>query len=292
MVTKEMAKHMPTVHQCPEMNLLRDYVTAADDTRYDGMAAGSLRLDVTHSNLVQRWHDIMFHEENSVMQVKEKLYRHGGTPCAFQELYLRRAPGDTVFLFDDNKTLAFYGARSGMELHIKDLDPHSISLHGGLEDVSQVEKYVMADEEYDKMKGTVRAIRREKEAQARAEAARRREAGEETGQELGGYGGDTAAAAYEMTPEEVDAAFPIGGRCECDPGARRGAIAHAGPVINAKGIWIGVRLDEPQGQNDGTKDGKRYFDCPGDKYGLFAKPENVRVGDYPELDPFASDDEF
>jgi len=288
MVTKEMAKHMPTVAQCPEMNVLRDYVTAGDETRYDNMAAGGLRIDVTHSNLVQRWHDIMFHDTMTVMQVKEKLYRHGGTPCAFQELYLRRAPGDTILLFDDNKTLASYGTRNGMEIHIKDLDPHSISLHGGLEDVSQVEKYVMEDDEYDKMKGTVRAIKREREAQARAEEARRRESGEELGGELGGANN----APYEMTPEEVEAAFPVGGRCECDPGARRGTIGFAGPIINTKGMWIGVRLDEPQGQNDGTKDGKRYFECPGDKYGLFAKPSNVRVGDYPELDPFASDDEF
>lgn len=285
MVTKVMAQNMPTVHQAPEMVQLRDYVTANDASRFDGMAAGSLRLDVTHSNLVQRWHDIMFHEDMTVIQVKEKLYRHGGTSCAFQELYLRRAPGDTVFLMDDYKTLSFYGARSGMEIHIKDLDPHSISLHGGLEDVSQVEKYVMADEEYDKMKNTVRAIRREKEeAAARAEAARRKEAGEE---EV-----SNTPAPYELTPEEIAAAFPIGGRCECDPGARRGTIRHAGPIINTKGLWIGVCLDEPQGNNDGTKDGKRYFDCPGEKYGIFAKPENVRVGDYPERDPFASDDEF
>jgi|Transcript_122497 tubulin-folding cofactor B len=289
MVTKEMSKHMPTVHQSPEMVQLRDYVTAGDETRFDGMAVGSLRLDVTHSNLVQRWHDIMFHDDMTVIQVKEKLYRHGGTSCAFQELYLRRAPGDTVFLMDDYKTLKFYGARSGMELHIKDLDPHSISLHGGLEDVSQVEKYVMADEEYDKMKNTVRAIRREKEeAAARAEAARRKEAGEnDENAEV-----NKPHAPYELTPEEIAAAYPLGGRCECDPGARRGTIRHAGPIINTKGLWIGICLDEPQGNNDGSKDGKRYFDCPGDKYGVFAKLENVRVGDYPERDPFASDDEF
>lgn len=289
MVTKEMAKHMPTVHQCPEMNQLRDYVTAGDATRFDGMAEGGLRIDVTHSNLEQRWHDLPFHEDMTVMQVKEKLYRHGGTGVAWQELYLRRGPGDTVFLMDDSKPLKWYGVRSGMEIHIKDLDPHSISLHGGLEDVSQVQKFELADEEYDKMKNTVRAIRREKEAEAaRAAAARRKEEGEELGQELGGG----AAAAYELTPDELAAAFPIGGRCECDPGARRGEIRHAGPIINTKGLWIGVCLDEPQGNNDGTKDGKRYFECTGDKYGVFSKPANVRVGDYPERDPFASDDEF
>jgi len=285
-----MSKNMPTVHQCEEMYVLRDYVCEGDATRFDTMAAGLLKIDVSHSNLEQRWHDIKFEEDMTIMQVKEKLYRHGGTSCAFQELYLRRAPGDTVYLMDDYKSLAYYGARSGMELHIKDTDPHSISLHGGLEDVSQVEKYVMADEEYDKMKNTVRAINRERETKARAEA----QAADAARRESGGYGEELGAPAevMEMTPEEVAAAFPIGGRCECDPGARRGSIGHAGHIINKKGIWIGVKLDEPQGNNDGTTDGKRYFECPGDKYGIFSKPENVRVGDYPELDPFASDDEF
>lgn len=276
---------MPTVHQCPEMNILRDYVTAGDESRYDGMAQGGLRLDVTHSNLVQRWHDLMFHDDMLIIQVKEKLYRHGGTPCCMQELYLRRAPGDTILMASENMTLAAYGARNGMEIHIKDLDPHSISLHGGLEDVSQVEKYEMADEEYDKMQNTVRAIRRKNEAKAAAEAARRREAGEDLEEDL-------KEKPLEMTPEELAAAYPIGSRCECDPGGRRGTIRHAGPIINKKGMWIGVSLDEPQGNNDGSKDGKKYFDCIGDKYGVFAKPENVRAGDYPELDPFASDDEF
>lgn len=279
------------------MSALRDYVTAGDENRFDGMAEGSLRLDVTHSNLEQRWHDIMFHEDMTVSQTKEKLYRHGGTSCAFQELYLRGVGGSgTIFLMDDAKTLRYYGAKSGMEIHIKDLDPHSLSLHGGLEDVSQVEKYVMPDEEYDKMKNTVRAQKRAAEERRKAQAAARTEAGEDEGQDLGGGGAAASAeeahAPLEMTAEEAQAAFPLGSRCECDPGARRGVIRHVGPIIAAKGIFIGVCLDEPQGQNDGTKDGKRYFDCPGSKYGCFARPANVRVGDYPERDPFASDDEF
>jgi len=289
MVTKEMAKNLGTVHTCPEMVAMRDYVTACDETRYDGMAEGNLRLDVTHSNLVQRWHDILFSEDMTVIEVKEKLYRHGGTSCCMQELYLRRGGSDTIYLDNDSKSLRYYGAKSGMEIHINDLDPHSISKHGGLEDVSQVEKYMMADEEYDKLKNTVRAQRKEKEARAKAEKEARIAAGEELGEELGEGG---APAPLEMTAEEAAAAFPAGSRCECDPGARRGVIGYVGPIIAKKGIWIGIALDEPQGQNDGTTDGKRYFECQGPKYGCFAKAQNVRVGDYPERDPFASDDEF
>eukprot|EP00928_Gymnodinium_smaydae_P089653 TRINITY_DN73580_c0_g1_i1.p1 TRINITY_DN73580_c0_g1~~TRINITY_DN73580_c0_g1_i1.p1 ORF type:complete len:295 (-),score=68.09 TRINITY_DN73580_c0_g1_i1:191-1075(-) len=294
MVTKEMSKHLPTVHQCPEMGYLREFVTANDDSRFDGLAEGSLRLDVTHSNLEQRWHDILFHVDQTVMDVKVKLYRHGGTSVAFQELYLRRGGGDTVFLMDEDKTLGYYGARSGMELHIKDLDPHSISLHGGLEDVSQVEKYVMPDEEYDKMKNTVRAIKREREEKRRAEEASKAASGEGQAEDLGAGEDPNAPAASknEMTRDEIEAAFPVGGRCEVTPGGRRGVIRYAGPLIAAKGQWIGICLDEPLGNNDGCKDGKRYFECTGPKYGCFAKPENVLVGDYPERDPFASDDEF
>jgi tubulin-folding cofactor B len=296
MVTKEMSKNLPTVQECPEMGYLRDYVQADDDTRYANLANGNLRLDVSHSNLVQRWHDILFHHDMTVMQCKEKLYRHGGTPCGFQELYLRRGGGDTVFLMDDAKTLGYYGARSGMEIHIKDLDPHSLSLHGGLEDVSQVEKYVMPDEEYDKMKNSVRAIKREREAQKRAEEAARSAAGED-GEGLEGDIYETKAAPViknELTAEELAAAYPIGSRCEVTPGGRRGVIKFAGSIqgTKTKGPWIGICLDEPLGQNDGSKDGHQYFECPGPKYGAFSKPENVLVGDYPERDPFASDDEF
>eukprot|EP00416_Gambierdiscus_australes_P035017 CAMPEP_0171107110 /NCGR_PEP_ID=MMETSP0766_2-20121228/66192_1 /TAXON_ID=439317 /ORGANISM="Gambierdiscus australes, Strain CAWD 149" /LENGTH=315 /DNA_ID=CAMNT_0011568353 /DNA_START=54 /DNA_END=1002 /DNA_ORIENTATION=+ len=277
MVTKEMAKHMPSVHQCHEMEALREYVTARDDSRFDGLATGNLRLDVSHSNLVQRWHDILFSEDMTVLDVKEKLYRHGGTAVSWQELYLRRGGNDTILLMDDSETLAHYGAQSGMEIHIKDLDPHSMSLHGGLEDVSQVEKYVMPDEEYDKLRNSVRAHKR-----AAKEAAR--EAGR-------GSQRPASQGPLEMTLDETAAAFPCGSRCECEPGGRRGEVCYVGPLVNAKGIWIGIRLDEPQGQNDGKKDGRAYFECR-DKYGCFARPMNVRIGDYPERDPFASDDEF
>eukprot|EP00811_Abedinium_folium_P002720 NODE_12499_length_1221_cov_5.852834.p1 GENE.NODE_12499_length_1221_cov_5.852834~~NODE_12499_length_1221_cov_5.852834.p1 ORF type:complete len:283 (+),score=81.77 NODE_12499_length_1221_cov_5.852834:95-943(+) len=274
MVTKEMGRQMPALHT-PEMTALRSYITANDATRFDGMAEGMLRLDVSHSNLQQRWHDVRFSVDMSVLSVKEKLYRHGGTPAQHQELYLRRGGGDTIFLMDDAKTLAYYGTLSGMEIHIKDTDPYSLSKGGGLEDVSQVEKYVLPDDEYDKMKNTVRAKRREEEARKKMQQVAVAAAAVEEG-------------APEESLEELAAVYALGSRCEVDPGGRRGEVCYVGAISKAPGFWIGARLDEPFGKSDGTKDGIRYFECR-PKYGCFVRSDSVRVGDFPERDPFASD---
>eukprot|EP00435_Cladocopium_sp_Y103_P051194 s530_g15.t2 len=301
------AQDWPTVHQSAEMQALRDYVTAADGYRYASQAASTLRLDVTHSNLIQRWHDLVFDSSMTVGRVKEKLYFHGGTPAEHQELYLRRGGGDTLFLWDDKKTLADYGVKNGMELHIKDTNPYSLSANGGLEDVSQVQKYVMADEdryqvvasclvakkhvvffaacalfelgleanvarvilrfggkalpfsgskllqEYDKLENSVRAVKRREKEKAAAERAARIAAG------------DVIEEEPCESIEEVSARITVGSRCQVHPGGRRGEVAFVGSVRGAKGVWIGVGLDEPQGNNDGSKAGEHYFDCKGEK---------------------------
>lgn len=51
-----------------------------------------------------------------------------------------------------------------------------------------------------------------------------------------------------------------------------------------------VEFDEPTGKNNGYFDGVKIFECK-EKHGSFVKPKQVEVGDFPELDPFASDEE-
>ena len=58
-----------------------------------------------------------------------------------------------------------------------------------------------------------------------------------------------------------------------------------------KGYWIGVKLDEPTGDCDGKVKGKQFFDA-GAKFGQFVRPEDLNVGDYPEIDEFDMDDDM
>lgn len=59
----------------------------------------------------------------------------------------------------------------------------------------------------------------------------------------------------------------------------------------AKGYWVGVKLDEPSGESNGSIDGVKYFEAQ-EKQGLFVWPKELSVGDYPEVDPFGGDDEI
>ena len=53
-----------------------------------------------------------------------------------------------------------------------------------------------------------------------------------------------------------------------------GTVMYVGQTSFAKGIWVGISLDQPKGKNDGTVKGHKYFHCE-PKHGLFTKPEHV-----------------
>jgi dynactin 1 len=51
----------------------------------------------------------------------------------------------------------------------------------------------------------------------------------------------------------------------------RGIVAYIGSTMFASGKWIGVVLDEPKGKNNGTVQGKAYFQVSIHSY-LFHSP--------------------
>ena len=87
-----------------------------------------------------------------------------------------------------------------------------------------------------------------------------------------------------------------GNRCEV---TMKNNVKHRGEVkfigeteFKKDTLWIGVRLDEPFGKNNGSVEGKQYFECE-KNYGVFVLPASVEVGDFPEKDELDfSDDEI
>ncbi|KAK8828886.1 hypothetical protein WA538_000889, partial [Blastocystis sp. DL] len=247
-----------------DIEALRAYVTAKDGNEYDDLEPGVVCFDITHNYLKVRMHDVRMPLSATVLDLKKKVELHSGTPVAFQKLCLRTREGTTICqLNDDSVTLEKAGFRNGMEVHCVDTNPDSLAKDGGLDDETKIEKHVMTDEEYNKRANTVRAYKLQMEAQRIAE-------------------GKTADSEYT---EETVHAIEVGNRCEVHPGGRRGVVAWKGVLEegdpNKGGYWVGVKLDEPTGRNDGSYKGRQFFSCPMN-YGVFVRGPNVVVGDFPE----------
>ncbi|KAJ2906986.1 hypothetical protein GGI21_003969, partial [Coemansia aciculifera] len=56
----------------------------------------------------------------------------------------------------------------------------------------------------------------------------------------------------------------------------RGIIRFSGSTEFATGRWLGVELEGPYGKNDGSVNGKRYFECQPD-YGVFVRSSQVKL---------------
>ncbi|XP_008307766.2 CAP-Gly domain-containing linker protein 3 isoform X2 [Cynoglossus semilaevis] len=58
---------------------------------------------------------------------------------------------------------------------------------------------------------------------------------------------------------------------------KTGTLRFCGTTEFASGQWVGVELDEPEGKNDGSVGGVRYFICP-PKLGIFAPVSKISKG--------------
>lgn len=66
---------------------------------------------------------------------------------------------------------------------------------------------------------------------------------------------------------------------------RTGTIRYVGTTSFSSGEWIGIELDDPVGKNNGSVQGKRYFECAAD-HGMFVRALTVvRVLEEPTPKP-------
>lgn len=230
----------------------------------------SVLLRVTHSNLKSFSPEVGFSLQMTVEAVKEKLWKKCGTSVNSMNLDLFDDAGAKISsLTDNSRPLGFYSPQDGYRLHVTDLDPSSVTSGGWLEDTSLVEKYTISEEAYDKLDGTYRKFKEKFVHQNRSAPG---------------------SKMSENYMEDTCANFKLGDRCQVEPGEKRGVIKFVGRAeALGPGFWVGIQYDEPLGKHDGMVKGVRYFECPA-LHGAIVRPDKVKVGDYPERDPFEEEE--
>lgn len=235
-------------------------------SRLQLVADNTVLLRVTHSNIKTFSAEVRFDLEMSVEAAKEKLWKKCGTSVDHMLLELYDGASSKICDLTDNaRPLGFYSPLDGYHIKIIDLDPSSISSGGWLEDTSLIKKYEISEEAYDKLDCNFRKFKERILSQ-------------------------NATTQENVLPEnhmeELCKSIKVGDRCEVEPGEKRGTVKFVGKAENvAPGFWIGVQLDEPLGKHDGMVKGQRYFECT-PRHGVLLRPVKVKVGDYPERDPF------
>ncbi|EMC96195.1 hypothetical protein BAUCODRAFT_147838 [Baudoinia panamericana UAMH 10762] len=216
----------------------------------------------------------------TISQLKGRLEPITGIPANCQSLSIKtgqQASQPIQAQHEDSTQLARWPLHAYAEIHVSDTRPPGA--RANYTDVSAVEKYEMPPAEYESRTDSVLAWKK--------------------AQKLGRF--DPNAPSIEQqkrdaTYREVEQrAIQVGCRCRLlpDDDARRGEVMFVGDVPEIPsgiGAWVGVKLDEPTGKNDGSVKGVRYFQCP-TNCGVFVRPERVEVGDFPMLDELADEDE-
>ncbi|KAN0060911.1 hypothetical protein ACQY0O_006645 [Thecaphora frezii] len=81
--------------------------------------------------------------------------------------------------------------------------------------------------------------------------------------------------ASPRTPNAAAQPIDLHSRCVVSK-LGRGEVLFVGQTSFARGVWVGVQLDQPNGKNNGSVEGKRYFECA-DRYGVFVRPTQVHA---------------
>ncbi|KAL4928242.1 TBCB family protein [Aspergillus undulatus] len=222
----------------------------------------------------------------TVSQVKSKLETMTGIPPACQRLRLKTPGRPDTWVEGDDSQIGNWGLMRGSEIEVHDTRPQAARVN--FSDLSSVEKYMLPTETYESLPNSVLAWKKnQKLGRFDPNAHSPLEAMVET----------AGRDAEEVKKRDISVSKRAIILPSSPPHVRRGTVRFVGPVpsIPVTGVdlenldastplplWVGIELDEPTGKNDGSLNGKRYFECPS-KTGVFVKPEKVEVGDFPAL---------
>ena len=170
-------------------------------------------------------------------------------------------------MMDPEKTLGEYNPVEGYIVHV--IDESGRTVTNEFDDVSKVEKYKISEEAYNKRDDTFRSFKQRMQAAGNSNFVKK-----------------DGESIYEDFMKEEAEEIKEGQRCQLNVGERRGEVKYVGKVAGmGAGYWVGVQLDEPTGDSNGTYKGKKYFETQA-KCAAFIRPNELQVGDFPEKDMF------
>ncbi|KAJ5272855.1 hypothetical protein N7478_007980 [Penicillium angulare] len=232
----------------------------------------------------------------TVYQLKGKLETMTGIPPGCQRLRVKVPGRPDQWADEEDRAIGDWGLAKGSEIEVHDSRPRAA--RPNFTDLSSVEKYELPAETYETLSNSVLAWKKN--------------------QKLGRFDPNALSPEESLRQqvekdqaEVVSKGITVSKRAiilpSSPPHIRRGTVRFVGPVpsipvsgpgrelenegelpVELQPIWVGIELDEPTGKNDGSVNGKRYFECL-EKRGAFVKPEKVEVGDFP---PLGLDDEL
>uniref|UniRef100_A0A6B2EJ69 Putative tubulin-specific chaperone b tubulin folding cofactor b n=1 Tax=Phlebotomus kandelakii TaxID=1109342 RepID=A0A6B2EJ69_9DIPT len=220
-----------------------------------------VKVNVTNSKTDAVVFERKFPKNLTILDLKNKLEVVTGGCSASMKLELYN--GDKlVCKMDSNESLlGSYPIEDGMRIHVID--------DFLLMSTEDVEKFNLTEQQYSQRTDTVKNFLKtnklgkyDEEEMKRLEEKKREAAARE------------ARLVREIT---------VGSRCQVTVSGqprRVGTVMFNGEIEGKNKIMIGVKFDEPLGVNNGSVNGKRYFDCQ-PKYGSFVAPSAVTIGDFP-----------
>jgi len=117
-------------------------------------------------------------------------------------------------------------------IKVIDLNPNSVLVKHNLDDLENVKKYEISEEDYDKRDDTVRKFKKKLNDDPHYKQFLKEN--------------------QEETYEEQALAVTLNSRCLLGDGFRRGTVKFVGKIPElGQGFWVGVVLDEPMGDSDG-----------------------------------------
>lgn len=227
-----------------------------------------IKINATHSHTKIILEELRFHTTTLLGEVKDALSKKFGTLPEYMKLKLIKTTGEELPFsqYDDDKKLKDLGIENFDTIHVTDLNPNGILVQNNIDDVSTVKKYEISEEDYLKRPNNLREFRKKlmKDPNYKKKVL------------------ESQGPTYEEEAKKIK----IGDRCLLGDGVRRGEVKFIGKCKEmGHGFWVGIQLDEPMGDCDGTLKGKKYFDC-NPNFGIVVRPNYISVGDYPVVDEF------